>query len=469
MKRLSAFLFVFCLILLGFGYPRFQLEKKVGRVLADVTVNMRVWGPLITISNVSTSNIVADGADVGWDTEISTPCTLSYGTTVACTDGSANAGTDTSFLVGLSGLNSNTHYFFKIHCETADRYGNAAGTFDTLALPQVIEPVAVPVGGIYPAAQSVSLSSATGGATIYYTTNGSVPTTSSTQYIGPIGIPTSTTLRAIAVRVGMADSSVMTETYTINLPGQVATPSISPAAGTYSSAQSVTLSTITAGATIYYTLDGSLPTIGSTVYVAPIAVASTTTLRAFAIRAGLTDSGVLTAVFTIQPKEEDDNNDQGGHKKSKSASPVTPVRTISNGPEGSVSPPSGGGQAAGPSKRIESPVKEGPTLGQTILMKLANSAVLTFTLSILLLIIAMVLLLVRISILGQLSHAPGMDENLYRWDGIANKLLWLDIIFGFALSILSSVAMMFMLFTLVVSLTFVMLEGVRRYINWRSK
>ena len=51
-----------------------------------------------------------------------------------------------------------------------------------------------------------------------------------------------------------------------------ATPTFSPAAGSYASAQSVTISTATGGATIYYTLDGSTPTTSSAVYSGAITV-----------------------------------------------------------------------------------------------------------------------------------------------------------------------------------------------------
>ena len=79
----------------------------------------------------------------------------------------------------------------------------------------------------------------------------------------------------------------------------VATPTANPGAGTYTAAQSVTLSTTTEGATIYYTTDGTDPTTSSTEYSSAISISATTTLKAFAVKDGMTDSDVLTAAYTI--------------------------------------------------------------------------------------------------------------------------------------------------------------------------
>jgi hypothetical protein len=91
----------------------------------------------------------------------------------------------------------------------------------TVSIPTpVATPVATPVPGptaianTYASAQSVYLSS-TVDAAIYYTLDGTEPTTSSNLYTGPITITTTTTLKAFAVKSGMPDSAVLTATYTI--------------------------------------------------------------------------------------------------------------------------------------------------------------------------------------------------------------------------------------------------------------
>ena len=87
----------------------------------------------------------------------------------------------------------------------------------------------------------------------------------------------------------------------INPPPEqpAATPVISPTAGTYTAAQSVTIIDATAGATICFTTDGSAPTNTSTVYSGPIQVAADTTISAIAWHQGYTNSSVATAQFLI--------------------------------------------------------------------------------------------------------------------------------------------------------------------------
>ena len=159
-------------------------------------------------------------------------------------------------------------------------------------------PIFSPVAGTYPSAQSVTISDATTGATIYYTTNGTAPTASSTPYTGAITVSSTETIEAIAVATGYNNSAVATATYTIETAA--ATPIFSPGAGTYPSAQSVTISDATTGATIYYTTNGTAPTASSTPYAGAITVSSTETIEAIAVATGYNNSTVATATYTIE-------------------------------------------------------------------------------------------------------------------------------------------------------------------------
>ncbi len=172
----------------------------------------------------------------------------------------------------------------------------ANGTYNIY--PQAETPVISPAGGTYTSVQAVTISDATSGATIYYTTDGSTPKTSSTEYTGPITVGSSETINAIAAATGDSNSAVASATFTINLP-IAATPTFSPAAGTYTSAQTVTISDTTSGATIYYTTDGSTPTASSTKYSGPITVSSTETVSAIATASGYTASAAAIASYTI--------------------------------------------------------------------------------------------------------------------------------------------------------------------------
>ena len=165
--------------------------------------------------------------------------------------------------------------------------------------PPAATPVFSPAGGTYITAQSVTISDATGTATIYYTTDKSTPTTASMKYTGAIAVSSSETINAIATAADYSVSAVATAVYTITPPA--ATPVFSPAAGTYTSIQSVTIADATNGAAIYYTTDGSTPTTTSTKYAGPITVGATETIRAIGIASGYSSSAVAVAAYTIPP------------------------------------------------------------------------------------------------------------------------------------------------------------------------
>jgi uncharacterized repeat protein (TIGR03803 family) len=79
-----------------------------------------------------------------------------------------------------------------------------------------------------------------------------------------------------------------------------AAPVFSPAAGTYVSAPTVTISTSSSGATISYTTDGSTPTeTNGTTYAGPVSTGGTTLLKAIAYGNGFGDSSVTSGLYTV--------------------------------------------------------------------------------------------------------------------------------------------------------------------------
>lgn len=161
----------------------------------------------------------------------------------------------------------------------------------------VSDPYFTPVAGTYPAAQSVSIVTNTPGATIHYTLDGSPPTTGSATYSGPLTVSASTTIKALAVKLGDTDSGIAEATYTL----KAATPVPDVPGGTYNSkSQTITLSSATPGAVVYYTLNGDTPDNTSTEYTAPIVVSDDVTISAIAYAGVFDPSNVWVGNYVFQ-------------------------------------------------------------------------------------------------------------------------------------------------------------------------
>jgi hypothetical protein len=125
------------------------------------------------------------------------------------------------------------------HAVLASYVGNATYSASGGGLTESVtpaEPVISPPGGNYVSAQLVSIADATKGADLYYTTDGSTPTSASTRYSGPILVSASQTIRAIAMVSGAPASLVGFASYSL-----VSAPSALAAAATAASTSTVTL------------------------------------------------------------------------------------------------------------------------------------------------------------------------------------------------------------------------------------
>ena len=164
----------------------------------------------------------------------------------------------------------------------------------------VATPSISPASGSVVSGTEVTITCLTEGATIHYTTDGTTPSSGSTAY-NPASKPTitaNTTIKAIGIKAGLANSTVASATYTIATPCD--TPTFSVAAGEVDKGTTVELSCATDGATIYYTTDGTTPTASSTEYTSAITINTAQTIKAIAIKDGNANSEVASASYTVR-------------------------------------------------------------------------------------------------------------------------------------------------------------------------
>ena len=215
------------------------------------------------------------------------------------TDGTLPTTSSAVYSAPIQVSSSETIHAMAVASSTPSPISQAAYTIRQV----VATPTFTPGTGTYSSPQTVTISDITAGATIYYTTNGTGPTSSSATYTSPIAVSTTQTIKAIAVAKGMTTSAEGQATYTIPVkPIVVATPIFSPGTGIYSSPQTITISDTTAGATIYYTTNGTGPTSSSAIYTLPLTVSATQTIKAIAFEKGMTTSAEGQATFTITPQ-----------------------------------------------------------------------------------------------------------------------------------------------------------------------
>ncbi|MDD3356270.1 MAG: BACON domain-containing carbohydrate-binding protein [Dysgonamonadaceae bacterium] len=125
-----------------------------------------------------------------------------------------------NFIANITDLNAATKYYARAYAtnRSGTSYGNQI-IFTTTSI--VATPIISPIGGIYSAVQTVSITCATDGAEIRYTLDGSEPRETSELYSSGILIDAGITIKAKAFKENWMESSVATETYIINLDAQL--------------------------------------------------------------------------------------------------------------------------------------------------------------------------------------------------------------------------------------------------------
>ena len=229
--------------------------------LADVTAA----APTISVeNNIVTINTTSDGAAIYYTTDGTTPTTASPLYTAPF---EVNANCVVQAIAGGTGYNASnvTEYvidWFRV--ETVEF------NYENLQL---------------------TLSTTTPEATIYYTTNGTTPTTESSIYNSPLELTADCKVQAIAVRAGWTTSQLTSYDFVL-ADVTVATPQI------VRSGKTIAIETTTANATIYYTLDGTTPTAESPVYNDPFEVDGNCTVKAWAVAQQMYPSEVASLVIS---------------------------------------------------------------------------------------------------------------------------------------------------------------------------
>ena len=164
-----------------------------------------------------------------------------------------------------------------------------------------VPPVFSLLGEAYRSGQTVTLTTTTPSATIYYTTDGSIPTTASAKFASPIKLTKPTTLTAFASAPNLANSLAEAEEYYA-----IAAPTISPSAGSFNGPITIAMSATEPFATLYrifYTVDGSSPTGPSAaIYLGPFTLNQTAVIKAAVTDGSGLYSPIATATFTIKPQ-----------------------------------------------------------------------------------------------------------------------------------------------------------------------
>ncbi|MBR0509690.1 MAG: chitobiase/beta-hexosaminidase C-terminal domain-containing protein [Clostridia bacterium] len=208
-------------------------------------------------------------------------------------------------IIGKSGAYGNAygaHLHFSLAKESSiwdkfnnnpkDRYSSGVNYIYSL---NYVKDVGLSTEAVY-GGTIVTLTCATGGAVIYYTTNGADPVKSGTKYTGPFTLTSTKTIKAYAAKSGMSASKTLERKLTVD---KVIAPVFS--SSLTATGYNVKISTATAGATVYYTTDGSAPTTSSTKYIGNIMLADVSNVKAIAVKPGMANSDVASQSFQPVP------------------------------------------------------------------------------------------------------------------------------------------------------------------------
>lgn len=257
-------------------------------LVATATYELKVVMPVVT--PVSGTYGTAQNVSIATTTP---GATIRY-----TTDGTDPVSTSTLYtgLFSVGGPLTVRARAYKTNWTTSD------GGYATYAITgaPVDTPVITPAAGSHTGPILVTMITATTGATIRYTLDGSTPTVSSAPFTIPLLVDTTTTVTACAFKPGHAPSAAASASYALDPAGHVGTPTIAPAGGRFATRQTVTI-TGPVGATLHYTMSGADPTESDPTIASggTLVVDRSLPLKVKAWQVGSTPSAIRRADFLI--------------------------------------------------------------------------------------------------------------------------------------------------------------------------
>lgn len=258
----------------------YSISSYEGGIYANLESGSVVKNGELIVLNTDMSN-----AEIYYTTDGTTPTVHSnYGRTVSI-QGAPGENITIMAMAVASGTEKNNSY----------------AIFTYKIIDKLSPPTAsVPNNAIFTKVGAVALTSEAG--RIYYTTDGTQPTTASAIYREPIEITRAVTIQAIAVSSEFEQSEVSVFHY--GFAKQVAPPTASFASGELEMGTQITFTSATEGATIYYRTDGGELNLARKseleIYTEPITINKATTFKVIAVKDKMQDSNVLTVGYTVR-------------------------------------------------------------------------------------------------------------------------------------------------------------------------
>ena len=287
-------------------YPNGTINFGGGNVKVSLATTTSTWdtgyagsvsGPIAVDGMVEVANVVPVKGSSEWVIEFTTPFTYNGGNLLVEINTTADSYGSTYFYANQQ-TDYAGYYSYNTTKSVTNYLPKATFTFTAGAVQEAVAtPTFTPAAGTYTSAQSVTIACATEGATIYYTTDGSVPSaTNGTVYSEAIAVNENTTIKAIAVKDGMANSAVAEAEYVINITADYAV-SVAPDGGNINFGTVDYENNATATRTITVTNTGLNPV---TPTLSALSAPFSTDYTATALQPG--ESVTITITFT--PTEE---------------------------------------------------------------------------------------------------------------------------------------------------------------------